>query len=607
MELLEVVSGKTVLELLRDRDVNIRSDCGGLGLCGKCVIKILTGTASQHSLNEEKALGTRMLSEGFRLACQARVLSNSVVVEIPESSTVISYRSVDEGLEKPVTLAPPVLKRFINIAPPSLEDQRSDLRRLLGGSGQEVLKIPLTLLKSLPKTLRECRWEVTVTTRDDELLDVECGDAESSLYGLAVDVGTSRVVTHLLDLRTGETLAVLSSPNPQQVFGSDVMSRITHAVRDVEYLEKLRRDIIALINELMIGASSKAGVKPQNVYEVVVVGNTVMTHLLLGVDPSSLGAAPYVPVFSQGLELRSEEVGIRSNPNGYVYVAPGISGFIGGDAVAGALAVGLDECKEPCVLIDVGSNTEVIVNNGREFYAASAPAGPAFEGFSTKHGMKAVEGAVSKVFIYLSSSSADYEVSYEVIGGGKPLGICGSAYIDALAHLHAYGVIDERGRFRDVSTRRLRRDEELRFVIVWGSESSTGKELAVYSKDIDALLLAKAAVAAVTHLILKKAGLTPEDVRKVFVAGSFGTSLNPENAAAIGLLPHAWVDKTVFAGNTAISGAKLILKSTEARKKAEEVSSKTRYVEVSADKEFTKIYVRNLSLPNRKTLTQNPL
>ncbi|MEM0038785.1 MAG: ASKHA domain-containing protein [Zestosphaera sp.] len=584
-----------MLELLRDRGVMIRSDCGGRGVCGKCVVRVTGGETSQGSLSECRVLGGRMLEEGFRLACQARVVSDEVYVEVPESSLVTSYASADTGYERPVKLSPLVRKRFLKVPPPSLADQRSDLRRLLGND-VEGLKIPLALLRALPKVLRECGWEVTVTVRDSELLDVECGDSEGRLYGLAVDVGTSRIVAHLLDLRTGETLAVLSSPNPQQLFGSDIVSRITHAVSNAEYLERLRQEVISSINTLLLKAASEVGVNPQHVYEVVAVGNTVMTHLLLGVDPYSLGVAPYVPAFSQGLEFKVRDVGIESNRNSYVYIAPGIAGFVGGDAVAGALAVGLDECEEPCILMDVGTNTEVLVNNGRELYAASAPAGPAFEGFGTRHGMKAVEGAVGKVFIYQSSSSGDYEVSYEVLGGGKPQGICGSAYIDTLAHLRRHGVIDERGRFRDVGSRRLRKDGEPRFVIVWEDESGTGKDIAVYSKDIAALLLAKAAVAAVTHLTLKRAGLMPEDVGRVFVAGSFGTSLNPDNAAVIGLLPHVWVDRTVFTGNTAISGAKLILKSAEARERAEKIASKTKYVEASADEEFAKIYVKNLFL-----------
>ena len=555
----------------------------------------MRGVLSESSLSERKRLGDK-LKEGFRLACQARLISDKALIEIPESSLAISYKSTDVGFEKPFKPSPLIRKYFLKIPPPSLEDQRPDLSRL--SSHQEISRISLRLLRSLPKTLRECGWEVTLTVRNKEVLDIECGNRENILYGLAVDVGTSKVVAHLLDLSSGDTLAVISSPNPQQSFGLDIMSRITHATDNVENLERLRQDIITLINELLLKASCNAKVKPENIYEVVVVGNTVMTHLLLGVNPSSLGRAPYVPVFTQGLEFKSREVGIKANPEGYVYVAPGIGGFVGGDALAGALAVELDECVEPCVLIDIGTNTEILLNNGREIYSTSAPAGPAFEGFGTKHGMRAVEGAVSKIFIYLNDVLRDYEVRYEVIGGVKPIGICGSAYIDALAHLYKHGIVDERGKFRDLTSRRLKKEED-RFVIVWGSESSTSEDLAIYRKDIESLLLAKAAVASVTQLILMRAGLTPEDVKKVFIAGSFGTSLNIENAATIGLIPSVWIGKTVFVGNTAISGAKLILKSGKARRKAEKIARKIKYVEISADKEFTKIYVRNLFLPTK--------
>lgn len=536
-----------------------------------------------------------MIREGFRLACQTLLISSKALIEVPEPSLAISYRSADVGFERPYESSPLTRKYYLALPPPNLEDQRSDLSRL--SSYREVSKVSLRLLRLLPKVLRECGWEVTITLRNKELLDIECGNRESDSYGLAIDLGTSRIVAHLLSLSNGDTLAVVSSPNPQQIFGSDIMSRIAHATADVERLEKLRRDVITSINELLLKASSGARVKPENVYEIVIVGNTVMTHLLLGVDPSTLGKAPYIPAFTQGLEFKSEEVGIKASPDSYVYIAPSITGFVGGDAVADALAVGLDECVEPCVLLDIGTNTEVLVNNGGELYATSAPAGPAFEGFGTRHGIRAVRGAVSKIFVYFNEVLGDYEVRYEVIGGEKPLGICGSAYIDALAHLYKHGVIDERGRFKDVVSRRLKREGERRFVIVWGSESGTGEDLAIHSRDIESLLLAKAAVASATQLILREAGLTPGEVGKVFVAGSFGTSLNVENAATIGLIPEVWVSKTVFVGNTAISGAKLILKSSEARKKAEEIAQKAKYVEISAEKEFTKIYVKNLLIP----------
>jgi len=558
----------------------------------------LSGTFSDSGLSERRVLGDLILN-GFRLACQTRLISDEALIEIPEQSITISYKSIDVGFEKPYDLSPLVRKHFLKIPPPSLEDQRPDLSRLL--NGLETLRIPLRVLRALPQILRECGWEVTATLRNNELLDVECGNKEGELYGLAIDVGTSRIVIHLLNLRNGETLAIASSPNPQQVFGSDIMSRIAYVSDSVERLDVLRQSVITSINELILRVSSKTDVRPENIYEVVLVGNNVMTHLLLGVNPSNLGRAPYVPVFTQGLEFRSEEIGVRINPNGYVYVGPGVAGFVGGDAVAGALAVGLGECEVPCILIDIGTNAEVMINNDGDLYAASAPAGPAFEGFGTRHGLKAVDGAISKIFIYFSEDSGDYEIRYEVVGGGKPLGICGSAYIDALAHLYKHGIINERGRFRNVVSRRLKKDKDQRFVVVWGEESGTSEDIAIYREDIESLLLAKAAVASVTQIVLREANLTFEDVGKVFIAGSFGTSLNVENAAVIGLIHGSWVNKTVFVGNTAISGARLILKSSIARKKAEEIARKTKYVEISANKEFTKIYAENLFLPTRKT------
>ncbi len=598
LRLISTQNGRLLLDLLKELNIGIRSDCGGVGVCGKCLVRVLSGSVSKPTLNELKFLKTQSLTEGFRLACQTLVFGE-VHVEIPESSLIRSYRSVDEGLERLVILSPSTIKQYVEVPPPNLNDQKPDLERVLSVTQRsaDINVVPLNILKELPKLVRNCSWKVTITLRGNELLDIECGDTVNNLYGAAVDIGTSKIVIHLVNLHTGETVAITSSPNPQQVFGADVISRIANILRRPEVLNNLHESLVSTVNELLLKACLKAGVEVKHVYEMVVVGNTVMTHLFLGVDPSNLGLSPYIPVFAKGLNFRARDLNVSMNPNGYVYLAPGIAGFVGADAVADAVAVDFLRCSKPCVLVDIGTNTEVLVNNGSKIYAASAPAGPAFEGFGTKYGMRAVEGAISKVFIYLSEHTKDYEVVYEVIGGGTPKGVCGSAYIDVLAHLYRYGVIDRRGRFKDFKSKRLIRDGDVGFVLAWSNETSIGEDIVVYSKDVETLILAKAAVASVIEITLKKAGLKHEDIDKVFIAGSFGVSLNVENAATIGLIPTAWVDKTVFVGNTAVSGAKLMLKSVKVRDEAEEIVRKTKYVEVSRDEEFSKTYVKNLFLP----------
>ncbi len=596
----EVPPGKTVLDVLREIGIPIRSDCGGIGICGKCIVRI-AGPVSAPSTNEIKLLGQEKIKAGFRLACQTKILSGKIEVYIPRESRIWKYRSVDIGFERHVSLAPAVRKIHIIVPRATLEDPRPDLDRILCHDNEclEAEIISLEVLRKIPDILRSCKWSVTLVLHDGKILDVECNDTRSKTYGIAVDLGTSRIVVHLVDLTNGKTLAIESAPNPQQIFGADIISRLTYVIQRPNATQQLQKLVVQVINELIKKASSGTGINIKNIYEVVVAGNPVMNHLFLGIQPRYLGYSPYVPAFGIPLVVRAQDVGLTINDNGMVYIMPNIAGFIGGDAIADAIAVGLDECSEPCVLIDIGTNTEILLNNGRDIYAASAPAGPAFEGAVTRYGMKATNGAIHKVFIYFSESEGDYEVRYEVIGNVKPLGLCGSAYIDAIAHLYRLGLINKWGKFNKgtVTKRFVTRNGEKGFIIAWNRESAKGEDIAVYAKDIEAILLAKAAIAATFKILSWKANLKVEEISKIYVAGSFGISLDPENAIAIGLLPGINPQRVIFVGNAAISGAKLILKSIKVRKKAKELARKVKYVEVAAEPSFRRIFHEMLCLP----------
>ncbi|ADM28412.1 ferredoxin [Ignisphaera aggregans DSM 17230] len=601
---VESLSGRTFLDIARSIGIPIRAECGGIGICGKCkVIVEGRGELSPPTPNEIKILGDKGISQGYRLACQVKLLSGEFRVTIPPESVFQRYRSADIGYERSIPLEPAIRKIFISAPIPSLEDPKPDIDRILEriDSGLDNIEIPIDVIRKIPEVARVAKWNITIALWNNEkVIDVEPGDTSKRMYGIAIDIGTSKIVLHLVDLVSGETIAIESMPNPQISFGADIISRVTYALKDRENLVKLQNLVVQGINSLIDRVISRAGVQRENIYEAVVVGNTVMHHLFLGVEIRYLAIAPYVPISMRGLRLRARDIGLKINENGVVYTFPNIAGYVGGDAVADAIAVELNKCEEPCLLIDIGTNTEILLNTGREIYACSTPAGPAFEGATMRFGMRAASGAIDQVFIYFDNDSRDYIVRYNVIDNVKPIGICGSGYIDIVANLYRLDIIDRRGRFnRDIDSKRIVLDDEEgpRFIVAWSSETGIGRDIAVYGKDINELILAKAAIASGIEIILRRAGIDAEDLSKIFIAGSFGSYINIENAIAIGLIPKVDTNKIVFVGNTAISGAKLALKSIKIRREAEELTRKVKYIELSIDPLFRKIFTENLSLP----------
>jgi len=597
---------KTLLDIAREAGIALRADCGGIGICGKCIIKIskFDGDISPPTVNELSILGSEPIGQGYRLACQVRIARGSIEVYIPPQSLLQRYRSADVGLEKPLPMNPAI--RFLRIIPPrpSLSDPQPDLSRILAELGKkvnaiDVLDIPLDLLKSLPDIVRKSDWDLSVVLWNNKIIDIRSFSETFKPIGVAVDIGTSRVVIHLVDLENGETLAIESMPNPQASYGADIISRLTYAIQSYENLERLRVTIVNAINNLIKRAADRSFIPLDWIYEVIVVGNTVMHHLFLGINPRYLGYSPYTPATGSPHVFKAKELGINVNSNALVYLPPVVAGFVGSDAVADAVAVNLDECTEPCALIDIGTNTEIMINTGSKIVAGSTPAGPAFEGATMAFGMRAVEGAVDQVFIYFDKTLNDYSVRYNVIGTKKPVGICGSGYIDIVANMHRLGLLNKRGKFvKNVKSSRFVYENGLtKFVVVKSDETSIGRDITVDEKDIDNLLLAKAAVASGFKMLLHFAELDAEDLSKIYVAGSFGSYLNVENAINIGLLPKVDTFKYQFVGNASVVGAKAMLKSIEFREKAARIAENTQYIELAAHPEFRKVFMESLYLP----------
>lgn len=600
---VSVSAGTTIFDAAKDAGVGVRSECGGKGLCGKCRVIVKDSKAlSDLTEIERRFLQTSEVESGYRLACQARIL-NDVKVIIPPESRVMFRKIQVVGMERPVRLNPAVKKFHITLPMPTLSDIRPDHDRLLD-TLSSVMKIDNSememdyeIYKRLPDIIRSSSFDVTVTIWDNRrIISVEPGNTSNELFGFAVDIGTSKIVGYLVNLTTGEVLDVESVENPQIMYGEDIMSRITFAIAKPENLEILQKLVVDEINKIINEACRKTGISPQRIYEVVVVGNTAMHHFLLGIQPKYVALSPYVPAVKKQINVKAKELHVNINSFGIVTVLPIVAGFVGADAVADVLATGIHESDVLSLLVDIGTNTEVFLGNSEDLLSCSCASGPAFEGMHIKHGMKAVTGAIERVSI-----SSNFEVKYKTVGNTRPTGLCGSAMIDAIAEMFKRGIINDKGSFNlQIKTSRLRKsDGEVEFVIAWGHETATGKDITLTQHDIREIQLAKAAIFTGCSILMKRKNVDEEKIDRVLVAGAFGNYINPESAKVLGLLPDVPINKIKFVGNTAIAGAKMALTSKEARKEANKISKKIRYLELAACPDFKEEFLNAIFIPHK--------
>jgi len=588
-ERIKVKPGTTLLEAAKAAGVYVASICGGDGLCGKCRVIIKNG--------EVDAAPTALLSRddiqrGYVLACQTKVLGN-VEVEIPlESRAERAQILIDMDAQRFRALHPTaeeisfkheplVQKLYLELPPPSLEDNLSDESRLYREIRRHrpapIMQTGLKVVKMLPKLLRENRWRVTTTLGlrggTVEVLQVEGGDTSKRNYGVAVDVGTSTVVVHLMDLNTAETIDAEATYNSQMAYGEEVTRRIIYAERGG--LNRLQEAVINDINNLISVLIERNQVELNDITAIICAGNTTMTHLLLGLDPSSIRKRPYVSTSTLPPPARAVEVGITINPRGLLYIMPCIGGWVGGDVTAGVLATGLNEAEEISMLIDIGTNGEVVLGNKEWLITCSASAGPAFEGSGVKCGMKASRGAIERIMI-----TPEGNVIYRTVGDTKPRGICGSGLIDLVAGLFESGFIDRSGALNKDISRVRERDGQLEFILVPASRSDTGKDIVITQADLNNLLSAKAAIYAGAHVLARSVGLNFDDIERIYLAGGFGNYLDREKAITIGLIPDLPLERIRFVGNTSILGAKMALLSREALEKSYEIAKSVTYYDL---------------------------
>ena len=617
----EVEQGTTVLEAARELGVEIKSVCGGTKVCGKCKIRPLEGYFERYGITslfrnlspfaaeEEEFIDGTEKGEGYRLACAAQIRGD-VLLFVPEESHAERQVIRKAAGKKQIKLNPAVLLFEVKLAPPTFQDPLGDFERLKNALNEKYGLSPLdidhpTLLR-LPRAIRQGKWEVTVAIwMEKEIIDVVPGK-EGKAYGMAVDVGTTTVAAYLCNLQTGDLVSTQSMMNPQVAFGEDVMSRITYVVAHPENgLEKMRSLIVDGLNQLVREAAKENGLSPEDILDLVVVGNTAMHHLLLGISPEYMGVSPFTPAIHRSVDLKARDLGIKVHPSAYVHVLPVEAGFVGADNVGVLIAEEPYLQDERVLIIDVGTNGELVMGNRQLLISSSCATGPALEGAHVKFGMRAAPGAIERIRI----DPDTLEVRFKVIGQdpwsseqevSSAKGICGSAIIDGMAELFRAGIIDRSGRFnKEIPSPRLRMtDGKPEFVIAWKDQTSIGKDITITQQDVRSVQLAKGALYTGAKLMMRRLGI--ESLDKVILAGAFGSYIDPEEAMILGMFPDCDLKKVYAVGNAAGDGARIALLDRDKRAEADDIAQKVEYIELTIEPDFQNEFMEAMQIPHMK-------
>ncbi len=589
---VRVPPGVTLFDAASWNGIAIDSTCGGRGTCKKCRVQLKSGDAPPSQL-DLRAFDAEEIRQGWRLACRVQVVSD-LEVEVPPLLTRPKAATV--GVGRKVILRPAVQKRYLELEEPSLKDQRSDLERVLAAMDDLELRVDLEVLRTIGPLLRANDYKLTAVVSDDILIALEPGDTTERLFGVAIDLGTTTCVASLLDLRTGTPVEVASTLNRQQPFGGDVITRISTIMLEPAALEKLASLAHETLAELITTICERAGVAPDEVYEVALAGNATMTHIALRIDPEPLGMAPFILATRQYPELLASEMSLPVNRRARLVAFPALGAYVGGDIISGLLASGMDRDSRTRLFIDIGTNCEIVLGSSEGLLATAAPAGPAFEGAQIRCGMRAAEGAIEVVKL------APEGLELQVIGDVEPVGLCGSGLVDVVAELVRLGLIDSSGRF--VTSERaaelapgLRErfqqvGEERVFLLHEGERS-----VYLSQRDVRELQFAKAAIATGWTLLMEDAGLSAADLQQVLLAGSFGSYLSPASAIRLGLVPKMAALRVISAGNVAGEGAKMALLSVRERAGAMALTEEIEYVELSDRPDFNDRFIDQLPFP----------
>ncbi len=543
-----VDSDKTIFEILQEVGISIKSVCGGYGNCGKCKVVITNGEYIYDEIVRE-FLTNEELKRGYTLACVTKCLTDCEIY-IPSESRLGIQKILQDAVIPEIELNPIV--SCIN--------------------GEIIDKITGKVIDHLDS---------------------------SQVYGLAIDVGTTKVVTYLVDLNTGRIVNKLSDYNRQVVLGEDLMSRIEHARRDVKGTEKLQKLVIETINSLVNEHLEKIKISSRQIVYACIASNTVMTYLLLGKNPTPL-ASPNIEIERDSIIIKANELGININNNAHVYVTPCVSRFLGGDVLCDILISNMWRDDKLSLLIDIGTNTHVVLGCSEWFIACTGPGGTAFEGWSVRFGMRAIEGAIDSLKIDKNT----YKAKYTVIGNSKPKGLCGSGLIDLLAELYIHGIVDFRGKFSEEMIGKVtylrKRDHDYEYIVVPRDETELDIDITINQKDINNLLDSKASVCASITTLLKKMRISINDIERVYICGAFANYINLNNAIKIGLFPEFPNAEFTLLGNGSIAGTYTILVHYKYRDVVEKIAREMTYIELVQDQDFVEEYEAALSIPGRR-------
>ncbi len=615
----KVADGSTILNAARQLGASLESVCGGKGRCGKCKIRIEEGYFAKYGISSSvkstttrdevnaKFLNRQQLRQDYRLACQTHI-HGDVVVFIPEESRKGQQVVRKEATARKIKLNPAIKKYYLELKPASLDDSVGDFERLLAALNKKYklssLIIDYPVLSKLQNVVRKGDWKVTVSIwKNREIINVEPGEVKKG-YGLAVDIGTTTVAGYLCELTNGEIIATEAMMNPQVAYGEDIMSRIGYATKEKGGLKKLNDAIINGLNEIIAGIVKKTGIKQIDIIDMVVVGNTCMHHLFLKLDPQYLGKSPFSPAIHHSVDVKARDLGLKIAPGAYVHVLPIEAGFVGADNVGVLIAEEPYNQDEMLLIIDIGTNGELILGNRKRLMSSSCATGPAFEGAEIRHGMRAAAGAIEKIKIDRKTK----EVQFKVIGNDRwntedkkigARGICGSGIFDAAAQMFLAGIFDSRGRFNmKVKSPRLRLDAENmpEFVIAWAKETAINHDIVICQKDIRAIQLAKSAMYSGARIMMQHMGVKKID--RVILAGAFGSYIDKMSAAVIGLFPDCGQDCVQAVGNAAGDGARIALLNVDKRDEADFWARRVEYIELTLEPEFNKMFTKSLNFPH---------
>ena len=615
----QVKDGATILEATRQLGAEVESICGGKGICGKCKIRVEEGYFPKYRIKSEmsfietkakaneKFLSRTQIRQGYRLACQTRI-HGDIVVFVPEESRKGQQVVRKEATARDIKLKPAVKKYYVELTPATLHDPLGDFERLQAELDKRFklkdLTIDYPVLLSLQNKVREGDWKVTVSIwENSEIINIESGRVDRG-YGLAVDIGTTTVAGYLCDLVSGEVLATDAMMNPQVAYGEDLMSRIGYAVKGKGGLKQLHQVIIKGLNQVAAQAAAKAGIKRGDIIDMAMVGNTCMHHLFLNIDPRHLGKTPFAPAIHHSVDIKARDLELKIAQGAYVHVLPNEAGFVGADNVGVLIAEEPYKQDKMLLIIDIGTNGELLLGNRQRLLSTSCATGPAFEGAEIRHGMRAAAGAIEKLKI----DPKTREVQFRVIGNEKwntedkkigARGICGSGIFDAAAQMFIAGIINKSGRFNTgINSPRSRVvNGEPEFVIAWAKETAIDHDIVICQKDIRAIQLAKGAMYSGARLMMNRLGISAID--KVILAGAFGSYIDKESAAVIGLFPDCNLESVYAVGNAAGDGARIALLNVDKRKEADVMARQVKYVELTVEPDFNNTFTQSLIFPHQ--------